>query len=67
MYVNDVSSSCLHALSLLAEGAEDIFHQTPVEECSILVHPHALKACEVAYLCQWLLGGGYESFFLVEV
>ena len=67
MDVDDVSASYLHALFLFAEGTEEVFRESPVEECSVFVDPCALEVCEVADTGQWLLGGGYEAFVLVEI
>ena len=53
LYINNVPLTLLHAALLLAEWAEDIFHQTPVEECTELVNPSHLEANKLANLGIW--------------
>ena len=67
MHVHDVALALLHALLLFAEGAEEVFYQSPVEECSILVYPRHFEVCKVAHLAQRVLGGSHRTFVLVEI
>lgn len=55
MDVDDVAFANLHLLLLLAERTEEILHQSPVEESTVLVHPGAFEASEVAYLSEGCL------------
>ena len=48
--IYNVALTLLHALFLLAEGAEDVLHQPPVEECAKLIDPCHLKAYKLAHL-----------------
>ena len=66
-YIDDVTPAGLHALLLFAEGTEEVFHQSPFQEGPILVDPGHFEPCELAYLGQRLLGGGYEALVLVEI
>ena len=67
VYMHDVALAFLHALLLLAERAEEVFHQAPVEECAVLVHPRHFEVGEVAHLAQRRLRSGYGALVLVEV
>ena len=67
MHVDDVLPAHLHLHLLLAEGHEQVFHQPPVEESSILVDPRHLQAGKLAHLRQGLLRGGHQTLLLVEV
>ena len=67
MHVNYVSAALLHPHLLLAEWAEKVFHQSPVEECPVLVYPRHLKVSEVAHPGQWRLRSGNEPFLTVQV
>ena len=66
-HIDDVRRTYLHAAFLFAEGAEEVFHQAPVEEGAVFVHPRALEVGKVARLSQRVLGGSHEAFVLVEV
>ena len=66
-HMHNVALPLLHAFLLLAERAEEVFHQSPVEERTILVYPRHLKIGKVAHLCQWLQGGGNRTLVLVEI
>ena len=63
----DVGVADYHALLLLTERTEDIFHQAPTEEGSILIDPLHFEVSEVAYLGEWGLGSGDDTLLLVEV
>ena len=65
--MNDIFLAHLHPALLLAEGTEELLHQSPVEEGTILVDVYALKVCEVAHHSLGLKGCGDEAFFIVEV
>ena len=65
--IDVVAAATHHALFLFAEGAEQVFHQSPVEEGAILVGPCALHPRELAHLGNGVLGGGYNALVLVEV
>lgn len=65
--VHLVALASLHTDFLLTEWAEKVLHQSPVEVCSVLVGPCALEVGKFSYLNEWVLGGGNESFFLIEV
>ena len=63
----DILVVLLHFLFLLAKGHEQIFLQSPVQECSEIVDPGYLKVCKAAYLCQRHAHGGGKAFLLVQV
>ena len=65
--VDDVVLAHLHAFLLFAEGAEEVFHQSPFQEGSVFVDPGHLQPGELADLGQWALGGGDEALVLVEI
>ena len=67
VYMYDVALAFLHTLFLLAERAEEILHQAPVEECAVLVHPRHFEVGEVAHLTQRCLCRCHWSLVLVEV
>ena len=64
---DDVALAALHALLLLAEGAEEVFHQSPVQEGAILVGPGDLQEGKLTHLGQRMLGGGDDTLVLVEI
>ena len=57
----------LHAHLLFAERAEEVFHQSPVEERPVLVHPRHFKVCEVAHLRPRNLRGSHEPLLVIEI
>lgn len=62
-----VSLPFLHAYLLFAEGAEEVFHESPVEVSSIFVGPCALEVGELSDFDEWMFGGGDKALFLVEI
>ena len=67
VHVDYVFVALQHTHFLFAERAEQVFHQSPVEERSVLVDPRNLKISEVAYLCQRYLCCGNEPLLIVEI
>ena len=67
MHVDDIRIAFYHAHLLFAEGTEEVFHQSPVEESSVLVDPCHFEVGEVAHHCLWRLCGGYGALVLVEI
>ena len=67
MQMNDVAFSYLHSFLLLAERAEHVFHDTPVQKGSVLVHPVHAEICKVAHPCQRCLRCGDGALVLVEI
>lgn len=64
--MHDVGIAQYHALLLLAERTEDVLHQAPTEEGTILIDPFHFQISEVAHLGKWSLGGGDDTFLLVK-
>ena len=62
-----IRRACNHALFLLAERAEKVFHQSPVEKRTVFVYPGHFEMRKFSHLGQWLLGGCYEALVLVEI
>ena len=62
-----IAFASLHAHFLLAEGAEEVFHQSPFEIGTIFVRPGAFEIGELTHLNEGVLCGGDEAFVLVEV
>ena len=62
-----VAFASLHAYFLFAEGAEEVFHQSPVKVGTVFVCPFAFEVGELTHFDEGLFGGGYEAFFLVEI
>ena len=62
-----IALSSLHTHFLFAERAEKVFHEAPVEIGSIFICPCAFQVGELSYFDEWLLGGGNETFLLVEI
>ena len=67
MHVHNIAFALLHALLLLAEGTEEVLHQSPIEESSVFIHPRNLQISEVAYFTKRMLSSSYGTLFLVEV
>ena len=67
MYVYDVFLALLHAHFLFAERTEKVLHESPVEECAVLVHPRYLQVSEVAHLAKRMLSSGNRTFVLVKI
>ena len=67
MHMHNIAFALLHTLLLLAEGAEEVLHQSPVEECSVLVDPRDFQISEVADLTKRVLSSSDGTLFLVEV
>ena len=65
--IDEVAVSFQHAHFLLAEGAEEVFHQAPVEVGPVFVGPGAFEIGELTHLDEGVLGGGNEAFLLVEI
>ena len=65
--VNNIAIADSHTLLLFTERTEEVFHHTPREECTILIHPRTLQVSEVAYLRQRFLSSSNRSFILVKI
>ena len=66
-HIDIIALTFLHPLFLFTERTEQVFHQSPVKESSILIGPCALQPCEVSHLGKRLEGGGNQFLVLVEV
>ena len=67
VYVYDVAFAHLHAHFLLAEGTEQVFHESPFQERTILVYPCHLKAGKLAHLGNRMFGCCHQSLIDVEI
>lgn len=65
--IYNVLSAAFHALFLFAEGAEEVFHQAPVEEGPVLVGPGHFQVGKLPHLGQRALGGGNDALVLVQI
>ena len=65
--IHIIAFSSFHALFLLTERAEKVFHESPLQESTILVGPCALEPCKLADFGQRALSGGHKTFVLVEI
>ena len=64
---DNVALAFLHPHLLLAERAEKVFHQAPVEKRAVLVDPCDFKIGEIAHLGVWPLGSGHKPLLVVEI
>ena len=62
-----IALATLHAHFLLTEGAEEVFHQSPVEVGTVFVGPGTFEVGELSHLDEGMLSGGHEAFLLVEI
>ena len=67
MNINDIAIADSHTLLLFTERTEEVFHHTPREECTILIHPRTLQVSKVAYLRQRFLSSSNRAFILIEI
>lgn len=65
--MNDIRATCLHALLLLTERTEEVFHQSPIEECTKLINPSHLKVGKIAYHSLRLECGSHTALLIVEI
>ena len=56
-----------HAHLLFTEGTEEILHQSPFQESTILVDPCHFQPSELAYFGNRVLGGGNGAFLLIQI
>ena len=65
--IYDIATVLFHPLLLFTERTEEIFHQSPFQEGTELVHPCHLKIGKLAHLGIWTLCGGYRALLLIQV
>ena len=65
--IHDVTLTLHHTHLLLTEGHEKVFHQPPIQESTILVHPAHLQIAELSHLYQRGLRGSHQSFLIVQI
>ena len=66
-HVNIVFFATLHTLFLFAEGTEQVFHQSPIQEGPIFIGPCTLHPCEFSDFCYRMLCGSDGSLVLIEI
>ena len=66
-HIHDIPLPFLHTFLLLAEGAKQVFHQSPIEKSSVFIHPCHLKIGKISHLGQWLQCSGDNLLVLVEI
>ena len=66
-HVDIIPFALLHALLLLTERAEEVFHQSPVQEGSVFIGPATLHPRKLTDLGNWMQGGGNDTLVLVKI
>ena len=66
-HVDIVFLATLHALFLFAEGAEQVFHQSPMQEGPIFIGPSTLHPRKLPHFCYRMLCGGDGTFVLIQI
>ena len=65
--VDEVELALLHRWHLLAEGTEEVFDESPVEERAIFVHPSHSEKGEVADTGERCFKGADQTLRLVQI
>ena len=65
IYVNDVRLTDFHLFLLFMEGTKQVFHQSPLQECTVLVYPRHFQVSKLAYFAKWFFRGSYQSLLII--
>ena len=65
--INNVSAALHHLGFLLAIGNKKVFHQPPIEECTVLIDPSHFQASKLAHLNVRLKGSCHQTFFHIQI
>ena len=67
VYKDNIAFSHLHGALLLTERHKEIFHHSPIQESSMLVHPRHFEISKVAHRGKRLFRSSDQTFRLVEI
>ena len=67
MCMNHIAMTFLHLHLLFAERDEKILHQSPIQECTIFIHPGHFQTSKLTNLYLRFEGSGNETFLIIQI